>query len=83
MGLLAWIVFGGLAGWVAGMIAGTHRRQGCLLNVIIGVIGAFIGGILMRVLTGHTYWIGFDLQSFAVAVIGSVILLAIAGLARR
>jgi uncharacterized membrane protein YeaQ/YmgE (transglycosylase-associated protein family) len=52
-------------------------------NVIIGVIGAFIGGILMRVLTGHAYWIGFDLQSFAVAVVGSVILLAIAGLARR
>jgi len=83
MGLLAWIVFGALAGWLAGLIAGTQRRQGCLLNVIIGVLGAFIGGLLMRVLTGHPYWIGFDLQSFAVAVIGSVILLAIAGLARR
>ena len=83
MGLLSWIVFGALAGWVAGHIAGTHYRQGCLLNVVIGVVGAFIGGVLMQVLTGHSYWFGFNLRSFGVAVVGSVILLAIAGLARK
>lgn len=83
MGPLTWIIFGALAGWVAGHIAGTHRRQGCLLNAIIGVIGAFIGGLVMKAITGEAYWFGFDLQSFAVAVVGSIILLAIAGLARR
>ncbi len=83
MGPLSWIIFGALAGWVAGHIAGTHYRQGCLLNVIIGIVGAFIGGVLMEVLTGRTYWFTFNLRSFIVAVIGSVILLAIAGLARR
>ena len=83
MGLLSWIIFGALAGWVAGHIAGTHYRQGCLLNVVIGVVGAFIGGVLMQVLTGRSYWFGFNVPSFIVAVIGSVILLAIAGLARK
>ncbi len=83
MGLLSWIIFGALAGWVAGAITGTSHRHGCLLNIIIGVVGAFIGGLLMEVLTGHGFWIGFNLRSFIVAVIGSVVLLAIAGAARR
>lgn len=83
MGLVSWIIFGALAGWVAGTITGTSYRHGCLLNIIIGVVGAFVGGLLMEVLTGHGFWIGFNLRSFAVAVIGSVLLLAIAGRARR
>jgi uncharacterized membrane protein YeaQ/YmgE (transglycosylase-associated protein family) len=81
MGLLAWIVFGGLAGWVASMITGT--RQGCCLNIIVGVIGAFIGGMMMELVTGHGISIRFNLNSFAVAVLGAVVLLAIAGLATR
>jgi uncharacterized membrane protein YeaQ/YmgE (transglycosylase-associated protein family) len=83
MGPVTWIIFGALAGWVAGHIAGTHYRQGCLLNVVIGIVGAFIGGLLMELLTGHGFAFRFNLPSFIVAVIGSVILLAIAGLARR
>jgi uncharacterized membrane protein YeaQ/YmgE (transglycosylase-associated protein family) len=83
MGLLSWIIFGALAGWVAGEIAGTRYRQGCLLNIVVGVVGAFIGGLLMQALTGHGFNIGFNLRSFVVAVIGSVIFLAIARAARR
>lgn len=81
MGLLSWIVFGLLAGWVASKITG--RAQGCCLNVVVGVVGAFLGGMLMQLVTGHGFDIGFNLPSFAVAVIGAVILLAIAGLAVR
>jgi uncharacterized membrane protein YeaQ/YmgE (transglycosylase-associated protein family) len=81
MGLLAWIIFGALAGWVASLITG--RRQGCCLNVIVGVVGAFIGGIVVHVATGRGFSIGFDLPSFAIAVLGAVILLAIAGIATR
>jgi len=81
MGLLAWIVFGGLAGWVASLITGT--RQGCCLNIIVGVIGAFIGGTIMEFVTGHGFSFRFNLHSFAVAVLGAVVLLAIAGLATR
>ncbi|WP_370650239.1 GlsB/YeaQ/YmgE family stress response membrane protein, partial [Oscillochloris sp. ZM17-4] len=40
MGPISWIIFGGLAGWVASMIAGTNARQGCLMNIVVGVVGA-------------------------------------------
>ncbi len=81
MGLISWIIFGTLAGWIASKITG--RQQGCCLNLIVGVIGAFLGGMLMQLVTGRGFSIGFNLPSFAVAVIGAVLLLAIAGLATR
>jgi len=83
MGIIAWIVFGALAGWVAGILTGTSRRNGCLFNIIVGVVGAFIGGLLMELLTGHGFGFAFNLRSFAVAIIGSIILLAITGATRR
>jgi uncharacterized membrane protein YeaQ/YmgE (transglycosylase-associated protein family) len=83
MGPLTWIIFGALAGWAAGIVTGTQRRQGCLFNIIIGIVGAFIGGLLMQFITGHGFEFGFNLPSFAVAVIGSVVLLAVTGAARR
>ena len=45
-GIISWIVFGALAGWVASMIAGDDARQGWLGNIIVGIIGAFIGGLI-------------------------------------
>jgi len=78
MGLITWLIFGGLAGWVASLITGT--RHGCCLNIVVGVIGAFIGGFLMQGLTGEGFTIHFDLPSFAVAVLGAVVLLAVARL---
>lgn len=81
MGLLAWIVFGALAGWMASLLTG--RRQGCCLNSIVGIIGAFIGGIIVQLATGRGFSIGFNMPSFAVAVLGAVVLLAIAGIATR
>ena len=84
MGIIAWLIFGALAGWVASMIAGTNARQGCLLNIIVGIVGAFIGGFLYSLLTGKDFVAGFDLTSFIVAVIGAVILLLIlTGFRRR
>lgn len=83
MGLLTWVVFGALAGWVASILAGTNRRQGCLLNIIVGVAGALIGGLLLEFLTGRGFQIGFNLRSFVVAVVGAVLFLAITGIARR
>ena len=81
MGLLAWIIFGALAGWAASLITG--RQQGCCLNIVVGVVGAFIGGIVVQLATGRGFSVGFNLASFAVAVLGAVILLAIAGVATR
>ena len=83
MGLISWIVFGALAGWVASMLMGTNSRQGCLMNIIVGVLGAFLGGLLVEVLTNRSADFGWNLRSFAVAVIGAVILLAITGWGQR
>ena len=83
MGLVTWIIFGALAGWVASMIAGTNQRQGCFLNIVVGVVGAFIGGLIMELLTGSDFSFGFNLRSFGVAVVGAVLLLAITGMNRR
>ena len=57
MGLISWILFGALAGWVASIFMGTNKRQGCLLNIVVGVIGALIGGFLIQLLTsGSVDW---------------------------
>ena len=83
MGLIAWIIFGALAGWVASIIAGTDRRQGCLMNIIVGVVGAFLGGLIMQLVTGMGFHFAWSLRSFLVAVLGSVLLLVVVGATRR
>ena len=74
MSILGWIVLGGLAGWAASALMGT--RQGCIMDVIVGIIGAFLGGAIFSWLTGVGFT-GFNLWSFIVAVIGAVIFIAI------
>ena len=74
MGILLWIIFGAIVGWVASLLMGTN--EGLLLNIILGIVGAVIGGWLMSFL-GQTGITGFNLYSMMVAVLGSVILIAI------
>ena len=81
MGILSWIIVGGIAGWIAGLIM-KGSGSGVLMNIIIGIIGAFIGGLIMNLL-GNVGVTGFNLWSLLVAVLGAVILLAIVGLFRR
>lgn len=77
-GIISWIVFGALAGWVASMIAGDNARQGWLGNIIVGIVGAFIGGIVFGFLFGGgQFTMGWNIGSFIAAVIGAFILLAI------
>lgn len=76
MGFIGWIILGGLAGWIASMIAKTDKSMGVFANIIVGVIGAFIGGFVFNLL-GSEGVNGFNIYSLLVAVIGAVILLAI------
>ncbi len=78
MGLIVWIILGALAGWVASIITGRNKRMGCIANIVVGVVGALIGGFLMNIL-GRTGITGFNVQSLLVAVLGAVVFLLITG----
>jgi uncharacterized membrane protein YeaQ/YmgE (transglycosylase-associated protein family) len=79
MGFVAWIVFGALAGWAANLVVGGRARQrlGCLVSIMVGVVGAALGGLIYRLVTGEKKTFDFDFPSFGVAVLGAVVLLAI------
>ena len=79
MGIIGWIILGGLAGWIASMIAGTNAHQGFLGNIIVGVIGGLVGGFIMNFL-GVNGITGFNLYSLFVALVGSIIFLWIWGM---
>ena len=82
MNILAWIILGGLAGWIASMIMGTNAEQGCLVDIIVGIAGAVLGGFIFSAL-GGTGVTGFNLFSLIVATVGAVVLLAIVKAIRR
>jgi uncharacterized membrane protein YeaQ/YmgE (transglycosylase-associated protein family) len=74
MELLVWIALGALAGWLASIIMKTNAQQGALMNVIVGIIGAVVGGLLMNLL-GFGGVTGFNLYSILVATVGAVALI--------
>lgn len=76
--ILIWLVMGGVVGWIASMIMGTDARQGIILNVVVGIVGALIGGFLIGPLLGAgSINEGISIMSFVVSLIGAIILLAI------
>lgn len=76
--IIVWVVFGALAGWIASIIMKTDAQQGWLMNIIVGIIGALVGGFLMN-LFGAPGVTGFNIYSLLVAILGSIILIWIAG----
>lgn len=76
--IIMWIVVGALAGWIASMIMKTDQSMGALANIVVGIIGAFIGGFLVRTFLGaQVDPNGFNLWSILTAVLGSVVLLGL------
>ena len=85
MNLIIWLVVGGLIGWVASMIMRTDGQQGIFLNIIVGIVGAMLGGWLISPLVGvPTINQGaLSVGALVVSLLGAVILLAIVNLFRR
>lgn len=81
MGIISWIILGGIAGWIASMFAKTNESMGIFANIIVGIIGAIIGGFIFGMLGGEEVS-GLNLYSLLVAVVGSVVLLYIVKLFR-
>jgi uncharacterized membrane protein YeaQ/YmgE (transglycosylase-associated protein family) len=76
MGIILWVVFGAFVGWIASLIMKTDAEQGMLLNIVVGIVGAVLGGWLMGFF-GRGGVTGFNLYSFAVALGGAVALIAL------
>ena len=78
MGILGWIVIGALAGWIASILTGKNKQMGLGENILVGIVGGFIGGLVMNLLGGSGVT-GFNLYSLFVSVVGAVLLLWIVG----
>ena len=81
--LIAWVIVGALAGWLASIVMKTNSSQGLLADIIVGVIGGLIGGFVLTQLGVGSAVTGINLTSILVAFIGAVILLGILRLVRR
>jgi uncharacterized membrane protein YeaQ/YmgE (transglycosylase-associated protein family) len=82
MGIIAWIILGGLAGWIASLLTNTDEQMGIFANIIVGIVGALIGGFLMGLLGGNGIT-GFNLWSLLVAIVGAFVLLMLVKAFRR
>jgi len=85
MNFIIWIVIGGIIGWLASLVMKTDAQQGLLLNVVIGIVGALLGGWLLSPLfgAGTINADDFSVMSLVVSFLGAVILLAIVNLIFR
>lgn len=82
MGIILWIVFGAIVGWIASVVMKSNSEQGLLSDIIVGIIGAVLGGWIMS-LFGETGVTGFNIYSFLVAILGAIVLIAIIRAVRR
>lgn len=76
MGWLAWLIVGALAGWLASIVMKTNRQQGFFMDILVGIVGAFIGGFIFNQF-GTSGVTGFNVWSLFVAFTGAVVLLAV------
>ncbi len=81
LGFIIWLVVGGVVGWLASLIMRTDAQQGILLNIVVGIVGAFIGGLLFN--RGDINSGVINPTTFLVSLVGAIVLLAIVNLVRR
>ena len=81
MGLIVWLIIGGVIGWLASLIMRTDAQQGIFLNIVVGIVGAAIGGLIFA--GGNINNAPLTLGTFLVSLLGAVVLLGIVNLVRR
>lgn len=79
MGIIVWLIVGGIVGWLASLIMRTDAQQGIILNIVVGIVGAVIAGLLL----GQSINDAITIESFLYSLLGAVVLLAIVNLIRR
>ena len=79
IGIIVWLIVGGIVGWLASIVMRTDAQQGILLNIVVGIVGAFLAGLVVG---GGSINEGITLTSFLVSLVGAIVLLAIVNLFR-
>jgi uncharacterized membrane protein YeaQ/YmgE (transglycosylase-associated protein family) len=77
LGIISWIVFGLIAGVIAKLLMPGRDPGGCIITMLLGIAGAFVGGFLYRLLTRREVFFQFDLGSLVVAILGAIVILVI------
>jgi len=80
VGIIIWLVVGGVVGWLASLVMRTDAQQGIILNIVVGIVGAFLAGLIFG---GGSINQGVTLESFLYSLLGAIVLLAIVNLVRR
>jgi uncharacterized membrane protein YeaQ/YmgE (transglycosylase-associated protein family) len=81
MGLILWLVVGGVVGWLASIVMRTDAQQGIFLNIVVGIVGAFLAGLIVS--RGTINNSPLTLYTFLTSLVGAIVLLAIVNLFRR
>ncbi len=82
---IIWLVVGGLLGWIASLVMRTDAQQGLLLNIVVGIVGAFLAGMLLTPLFGESTINdnNFSIPGLLISLVGAIVLLGIVNLFRR
>ena len=85
MNFLIWLIVGGVIGWIASLVMKTDHQQGIVLNIVVGIVGAVLGGWFISPLVGvpTINQDAFNMASLAVSLLGAILLLAIVSIFRR
>ena len=81
MGIIIWLIIGGIVGWLASLIMRTDAQQGILLNIVVGIVGAFLAGLIFN--GGNINSDPLDITNILYSLLGAIVLLAIVNLVRR
>jgi uncharacterized membrane protein YeaQ/YmgE (transglycosylase-associated protein family) len=85
MNFIIWLIVGGIVGWVASIVMRTNKQQGMILNIVVGIVGAFLAGLVLTPLLGIATinQNNFSVPGLLVSLVGAIILLAVVSLLRR